>query len=529
MERMTVEDLLAEDIMRGAVLSGGAVGLRAPVSDVALVEPPNVSDVAVPRHGALVFAIASGGGPARRRHLVDVLQRRAHGGRASAVVVCGDEAPAAVASTRLADLFGIPLVWAPEQVRPLDLAVTLRTMVRAPEVTRAGAILTLARTLRSGRRALPEMLASVGGVLGASVAACTAQGVFVEGPPPALPVGDIVAVRTPTPVTSDAGAIAILPVLDSGGQPRLWVTAASTRGGPRWSANAVQALTIAHGELAAWLARQQVTAERDARLRSTLLTEILEHGDAIPGPVVEQAALAGWQLEGWHTGIHLTAIGIGQLSEVPPFTMETLTHDVAAAGLELSALVERADGWSAWLTRARPPGPEEPRRICRALEAGLAAFAARADSIAISGGVGTPTHGTSGIATTLAEARQAAVIAASTGHDAAVRTVQDIGPSRLLLGWYTSGAFHDYADQLIAPLRNPHERTVLRTLEAYLDRACSAAQTARALGVHRNTVAQRTARAEELLGLQLNDSETRLALQLALRVTRTGQLTHHRP
>ena len=41
---------------------------------------------------------------------------------------------------------------------------------------------------------------------------------------------------------------------------------------------------------------------------------------------------------------------------------------------------------------------------------------------------------------------------------------------------------------------------MLRTLEAYLERACSASQTARALGVHRNTVTLRVAKAERVLG-----------------------------
>lgn len=47
-------------------------------------------------------------------------------------------------------------------------------------------------------------------------------------------------------------------------------------------------------------------------------------------------------------------------------------------------------------------------------------------------------------------------------------------------------------------------------------------QNSRALGIHRNAVGQRIARAEWILGTALHQPETRLALQLALRVVRAG-------
>ena len=46
------------------------------------------------------------------------------------------------------------------------------------------------------------------------------------------------------------------------------------------------------------------------------------------------------------------------------------------------------------------------------------------------------------------------------------------------------------------------------------------AATADALGLHRNTVSTRIIRAQELLGLDLGDPETRLAVQLACRTVR---------
>ncbi len=56
-----------------------------------------------------------------------------------------------------------------------------------------------------------------------------------------------------------------------------------------------------------------------------------------------------------------------------------------------------------------------------------------------------------------------------------------------------------------------------RTLAAYLDAESSVAETAAVLGVHRNTVADRIDRVQRLLGVDLGDPETRLALHLATR------------
>ncbi len=77
----------------------------------------------------------------------------------------------------------------------------------------------------------------------------------------------------------------------------------------------------------------------------------------------------------------------------------------------------------------------------------------------------------------------------------------------------------DSAESLLAPLiaRGPD---LIETLTAYLDHESGIAATADALGLHRNTVSTRVARAQELLGLDLADPETRLAVHLACRAVR---------
>lgn len=60
----------------------------------------------------------------------------------------------------------------------------------------------------------------------------------------------------------------------------------------------------------------------------------------------------------------------------------------------------------------------------------------------------------------------------------------------------------------------------LRTLEAYFDSNGNLSQAAEALFIHRNTLIYRMERITEISGLDLDHTETRLAVQLALRIHR---------
>ncbi|MEW2070769.1 PucR family transcriptional regulator [Streptomyces sp. NPDC007346] len=80
-----------------------------------------------------------------------------------------------------------------------------------------------------------------------------------------------------------------------------------------------------------------------------------------------------------------------------------------------------------------------------------------------------------------------------------------------------------FVDRAIGPLRE-HDRTsrppLLPTLQAYLAHAGRKAETARELHLNRQTLYNRLARIGELLGTDLDDPQTVLALSLALRARR---------
>ncbi|MEW2285704.1 PucR family transcriptional regulator [Streptomyces sp. NPDC047841] len=80
-----------------------------------------------------------------------------------------------------------------------------------------------------------------------------------------------------------------------------------------------------------------------------------------------------------------------------------------------------------------------------------------------------------------------------------------------------------FVDRAIGPLRDHDHRSrppLLPTLETYLAHAGRKAETARELHLNRQTLYNRLARIEELLGTDLDDPQTVLALSLALRARR---------
>lgn len=88
---------------------------------------------------------------------------------------------------------------------------------------------------------------------------------------------------------------------------------------------------------------------------------------------------------------------------------------------------------------------------------------------------------------------------------------------------YDDSALAAFVDRAIGPLRTHDKRSkppLLPTLQTYLAHAGRKAETARELHLNRQTLYNRLARISELLGTDLDDPQTVLALSLALRARR---------
>ena len=100
---------------------------------------------------------------------------------------------------------------------------------------------------------------------------------------------------------------------------------------------------------------------------------------------------------------------------------------------------------------------------------------------------------------------------------------EELGLYRLLSGLRAQDELQRFYDEtlgLLARYDEAHGTELVNTLEMFFDQNANASQTSRALFIHRNTLNYRLQRIGEITGLDLNDAEARLAMQLALKLHR---------
>lgn len=134
-------------------------------------------------------------------------------------------------------------------------------------------------------------------------------------------------------------------------------------------------------------------------------------------------------------------------------------------------------------------------------------------------GIGGVVAGLLGAPASYREAVQAMTLEQRLRHNKA-QVYTNLGVYRLLLPLAETGELRTFADQVLGALLQ-HEQgdkgNLLETLRAYFRFRGNVMQTARALYIHRNTLLYRLERIRELGGFDLDNAETRLQLQLALR------------
>lgn len=134
----------------------------------------------------------------------------------------------------------------------------------------------------------------------------------------------------------------------------------------------------------------------------------------------------------------------------------------------------------------------------------------------ISAGVAGPKPGTSGAHFALVQAEHALTVGRGLhGHGRTVH-FDDLGIFCFVLNQPASD-IRQFAERTLGPLAaETTHQDLFDTLEAFLRSGGSANAVARQLFVHRNTVRHRLRRIAKLTGADLDDPDTRLALQLAI-------------
>jgi hypothetical protein len=305
--------------------------------------------------------------------------------------------------------------------------------------------------------------------------------------------------------------------LATGERPSYWMSARLESPTASRQAVTADALGMTAWFLTSRLVVDRLQRERDARFRLGVLNSIVS-GQERPEPVLlEQLAVLGWQVDGWCTGIYLQAAG-----DVDPLRILTLTDELSrllrAAGIQ-GPMIERPDGWTLWTVTKDEPTAAVSSTLVRSLRTAIGRFVSGVSRMRLHAGLGRPGLGLSGLRSSLAESKEAATIAQAAGEVYGVQHIDEMGVRRILLGWYASETFAEFAHTLLGPLLTvDSDGELLLTLESYLDHESSATQTAAYLSVHRNTVLNRLERLRALLTVDLDDPDERLAVQLACRV-----------
>lgn len=263
------------------------------------------------------------------------------------------------------------------------------------------------------------------------------------------------------------------------------------------------------------LLKQRHGVEVEARVSQDVLTDLLRAaGTEVPRALVERAAALGSDLTAPHTIVVLDVDvaepehGDDLRPRVARLAADQVTGRSERGGKILAGL---HDGVLVLLLPAGRNGTEEVRRVVRRLE-----HATRPHSIsAVIGGTGTSPaqHSTS-----CRTARTALELVQRSGGGR-VLDLGDLGVHALLLEAGLAPSLVAFARRLLDPLEQHdarHGAELVATLRAWLDENCSTTATARALVVHRNTVAHRMRRIEDLLGQPLRSPSVLLELQLAV-------------
>ncbi|GAC1579077.1 MAG: helix-turn-helix domain-containing protein [Candidatus Dormibacteria bacterium] len=289
---------------------------------------------------------------------------------------------------------------------------------------------------------------------------------------------------------------------------------------------------LEHGAtvLALELVKERTAAEVERRLRGDLLEELLSHG---LGP--EEASRLAVQAE-----------RLGYRVSRRSWVVVVEPDDAAAvAALEARDIQDRVHGIVTDLTTRRFPGslvvtrPASLVLLVPVAEEGdgapaaaelrtLEAFGAmllkalqrtvREGSFSL--GIGNATQDIHDLPRGHDEARQSLRLARRGGTAGRVTSYRNLGAFRLLLEVQNPVALKRFVDETLGPLLRYQEgrRTpLIETLEHLSNEHWNRRAASRALHLHVNSLSYRVRRIEALLGVSLEDAETRVALSIALR------------
>jgi len=274
------------------------------------------------------------------------------------------------------------------------------------------------------------------------------------------------------------------------------------------------------------LAKQRAVAQTEYRLQADVLEAALAGRFGSQAELLSRARALGYELEGDHLALVVgldpargAARGVFHRDgpaggEMPrPRLLDALRRVLGAR--ERPALL-RQDGEH--VVVFLPPGEAAPAREAEAVRQ---AAAAMLGGVPLSVGVGRPYAGVAGLSAGYREAEEALHIGQELLGGDRTTYFGDLGIRRLLFPLRDSAELRAFYAEYLGDLESYDERhgtELIRTLEGFFAHHGNHVRAAEALHLHRNTLLYRLARIQSISGLDLDDAEVRLAVQVALRL-----------
>ncbi|QOT19928.1 CdaR family transcriptional regulator [Paenarthrobacter sp. YJN-5] len=454
---------------------------------------------------------------AEDNYLVDFVLRWMDDCKAPLLIIVSPQGYIGLATRRLANKLSITVIEV--QATVLHLTDSIREVVEAPIRGIARGIVNAVEGLSrvSPQNGVRGFLNALDTALESSSALLGLEGETVFGELSKPFVDEKDRVGAAVWIRGEQNTRLIQPIaLALGEAPTFWLVVESQSPTPAWEQTATTVVKIASSHIVARLVSDRLERERDARFRLGMLNEIIAVQDKPSASVIQDIGTLGWKTVGWCTAIHIRVAG-GDSLRVLSLTDE-LSRQFADAGFS-GPLIERSDGWTTWTVSHAEPPPTSYGESVVQIRMALQRFIEGRSGLRVYAGIGHPYTGVVGLKKSLAEGQEAATIAQAGGGRTGVQHIDELGVERILFGWYTSNEFGDFARTLLKPVTQvDKDEDLMRTLEVYLDNESSPTVTAGVLGLHRNTVVNRISRLRQLLSVDLDDPDQRLAVQLACRV-----------
>ena len=265
------------------------------------------------------------------------------------------------------------------------------------------------------------------------------------------------------------------------------------------------------------MSRSKAIRETEKRLRGDLLTALLQ-GDLSPHDARLWAEAMGVDLSHAHTAIRFAW---DSASGPSLRRLETLVHGESAR-LGLSVIEDTLGSEVICFCQVDPESGAPKASVLLGHAVLTGARAENPKGIARCG-IGSPAHELSAWHTSFRQAGQALELSGRLALDRPLY-FPDLSVYRLLLQLEDSQDLKVFESEILGRLSEYDSgEELLRTLQAYFDHNGNLSQTADALYIHRNSLIYRMDRIADITGLDLDNPETRLAIQLALHINRMAK------